>query len=463
MNIYIANKILVKDYDNYIMAYCKNNLEFDNPDFIKKERMGKWTGNTQRQLILYEKIGNDIVLPFGCLKSIWKDLKNTDTKFISLIKQNDFKIDYKSQIKLYQYQENVVNKSIKAKNGVIVMPCGSGKTQTALEIVARLGKKTLWLTHTQDLLNQSMNRAKTCFNLDASQYGTITEGKVNIGNAITFATVQTMCNIDLKSIKKYFDVIIVDECHKCVGTPTNMMMFYKVLSGLSARYKYGLTATPKRADGLEKCMFAILGDVIYEVPKNAVENTTCPVEVKKIYTDFIPDTDVILAGDGTLIYSSLIDNIIKDTKRNEKIIQDLRQLDGATLILSDRVQHLEILNKMLDCDKSSIIKANNTKTEKEARKTKLNDLNSGKLKYLFATYKLAKEGLDIPNLRYVVFATPQKDETTVVQSAGRVGRKYEGKEKGVVIDYVDNFGMLLGYSKKRDRFYKKLGYSLYNM
>ena len=463
MNIYIANKILVKNYDNYIMAYCKNNLEFDNPDFIKKERMGKWTGNTQRQLILYEKICNDIVLPFGCLKSIWKDLKNTDTKFISLIKQSDCSIDYKSQIKLYDYQKDVVNKSIKAKNGVIVMPCGSGKTQTALEIVARLGKKTLWLTHTQDLLNQSMNRAKSCFNLDASQYGTITEGKVNIGNAITFATVQTMCNIDLKSIKKYFDVIIVDECHKCIGTPTNMMMFYKVLSCLSARYKYGLTATPKRADGLEKCMFAILGDIICEVPKNAVENTTCPVEVHKIYTNFTPDTDVILAGHGTLLYSSLIDNIIKDTKRNEKIIRDLQKLDGATLILSDRIEHLEILNKMLACDKSSIIKANNSKAEKEARKTKLNDLNDGKLKYLFATYKLAKEGLDIPNLRYVVFATPQKDETTVVQSAGRVGRKYEGKEKGVVIDYVDNFGMLLGYSKKRDRFYKKLGYSLYNM
>ena len=110
------------------------------------------------------------------------------------------------------------------------MPCGSGKTQTALEMVARLGKRTLWLTHTQDLLTQSMNRAKSCFNLPLSEYGTITAGKVNVGNAITFATVQTMCNIDLKQLKDCFDVIIVDECHKCVGTPTNMMMFYKVLN-----------------------------------------------------------------------------------------------------------------------------------------------------------------------------------------------------------------------------------------
>lgn len=463
MNIYISNKILVKDYDNYVMAFCKNNLEFDNPDFIKKEAMGKWTGATQRKLILYEKIGKDMILPFGCVNQLWKDLRNTDTTFIPLFKGSNLNINYRSHIKPYEYQERAINEAIKAKNGVIVMPCGSGKTQTALEIVARLGKRTLWLTHTQDLLTQSMNRAKACFDLPQSEYGTITGGKIDIGKAITFATVQTMCNIDLESIKHYFDVIIVDECHKCVGTPTNIMMFYKVLSNLSARYKYGLTATPKRADGLEKCMFAILGDVVYEIPRSAVENTTCPVIVKKVQTNFTPNTDVILAGDGTLVYSSLIDNIVKDNERNEKIINDLKLLDGATLVLSDRVNHLEILNKMLANDKASIIRANNTKAEKEARKTKLTDLNCGKLKYLFATYKLAKEGLDIPNLRYIVFATPQKDETTVTQSAGRVGRKCEGKPYGVVIDYVDNFGMLKGYSKKRDKFYKKLGYSVDNM
>lgn len=458
MNIYISNKILVKDYDNYIMAFCKNNLEFDNPDFIKKEAMGKWTGNTERKLVLYEKIGKDIVLPFGCVNQLWKDLHNTNTYFVPLFKGSNLSINYRSHIKPYEYQERAINEAIKAKNGIIVMPCGSGKTQTALEIVARLGKRTLWLTHTADLLTQSMNRAKACFDLPLSEYGTITGGKIDIGKAITFATVQTMCNIDLESIKHYFDVIIVDECHKCVGTPTNIMMFYKVLSGLSARYKYGLTATPKRADGLEKCMFAILGDIVYEIPRSAVENTTCPVYVRKIQTNFTPDTNVILAGDGTLLYSSLIDNIVKDTTRNEKIVKDLKTLDGATLILSDRVEHLEILNRMLNDNKASIIRASNSKAEKEARKTKLTDLNCGKLKYLFATYKLAKEGLDIPNLRYVVFATPQKDETTVTQSAGRVGRKCEGKDCGVVIDYVDDFGMLKGYSKKRDKFYKKLGY-----
>lgn len=43
-------------------------------------------------------------------------------------------------------------------------------------------------------------------------FGTITEGKVNIGKGITFATIQTMCKLDLSRYKDFWDVIIVDEC-----------------------------------------------------------------------------------------------------------------------------------------------------------------------------------------------------------------------------------------------------------
>ena len=459
MEIIVSNKIKINNFDNYAWAFCKNNLEFDNPDFIKKQEMGKWTGSTPRKIVLFERIGNDLVVPFGCFRKLWNDLKNSpNTKFISNLKKIDYKINYQSNIKPYDYQEQAIQQALKAKNGILVMPCGSGKTQTALEIIARLGLKTLWLTHTSDLLQQSLGRAKACFGLELSSYGTITGGKVNVGKAITFATVQTMANINLETVKNYFDVVVVDECHKCVGTPTNIMMFYKVVSALNARYKFGLTATPKRADSLEKCMFAILGDIIYEVPKSAVACNTCEVRVRKVRTNFTPDLDVILASDGTLIFSSLIQNIVRDNNRNLHIINDLKKLDGATLILSDRVEHLETLHKMLNDEKSSIIKASNTKADKEKRKTQLADLNEGKLKYLFATYKLAKEGLDIPNLQYVVFATPQKDDTTVTQSAGRVGRKSTGKTYGTVIDYVDSFGLLQNYSKKRDKIYKKLGY-----
>ena len=97
-----------------------------------------------------------------------------------------------------------------------------------------------------------------------------------------------------------------------------------------------------------------------------------------------------------------------------------------------------------------------TKKAKQERKEALEKLDNCEIDCIFATYQLAKEGLDVPNLKYVVFATPEKDETTIIQSAGRVGRKANCKDYGTVIDFVDNFGMYRGWAKKRLSHYRKI-------
>lgn len=782
MKFILANKVIIEDPTPEVLAYCKSTLSFPNPDYIKREEKGKWTGNTQREIVLYERAGNRLYIPFGECKNIYKQFKND----ISCVESRIYPVrerKYGSNINLYDYQKNAVQAVLRAKNGILVAPCGSGKTQMGLEAVARIGGKTLWLTHTQDLLNQSMSRAKECFGLPASEYGTITAGKVNVGNTLTFATVQTASNIDLSQYRDEWDCIVVDECfpkgtkihtpkgekelqnlcvgdiitsynrhtkkienkpvvnimkhkahdivciklksgqivfctknhpffvrdkgwisaenlrgndyvmqllrksdrrnkalengllseqtagmgillqgmrtkgncrkkqkeldrraqrslfgndeqeqqktfarnirenevkqsdekignakksvrtikgnrtspqdtmwerggvdcsstnidvrisknagnicgisdtnknakrkrlstllqgrycytefddsnrsrryepffnrtsksrqkensffdwvgvesvtfqehtsdgtfngvcpdgyvynievadnnnyfangilvhncHKCVGSPTQMMMFYRVLSALSARYKIGLTATPYRADGLERCMFALLGDVIHEVPQSEVTGNTVPVMVKFVNTGYSPDVDEITNGDGTLNYSKLIENISEDKKRNAVIAAQINRAvtNGAVLVLSDRIKHLELLEKLVYFyfqHKTARLGIASTKAEKERRARILTDLNNGALNVVFATYKLAKEGLDVPNLRTVVFATPQKDKTTVVQSAGRVARKADGKEFGTVIDFSDDFGLLKGYEKKRKTFYKKSSY-----
>ena len=465
MNFYLSNKVVIEDYPPEMLAYCKITLSFLNPDYIKREEKGKWTGNTQREIVLYERAGNRLYIPFGECQKVYKRFKNDITRL-------DVRIcplrarEYGSNINLYGYQKNAVEAVLRAKNGILVAPCGSGKTQMGLEAVARIGGKTLWLTHTTDLLTQSMNRAKQCFGLPASEYGTITAGKVNVGNTLTFATVQTASNIDLSQYRDEWDCIVVDECHKCVGSPTQMMMFYRVLSALSARYKIGLTATPYRADGLERCMFALLGDVIHEVPQSAVAGNTVPVRVKFVNTGYTPDIDDITDGDGTLNYAKLISDITENVKRNEVIIQQIFEAsrNGAVLVLSDRINQLEDLETEITMYSPYNIKCArlgiaSTKAEKERRARILTDLNNGALNVVFATYKLAKEGLDVPNLRTVVFATPQKDKTTVIQSAGRVARKADGKEYGTVIDFSDDFGLLYGYEKKRRGYYKKNSYT----
>lgn len=462
MNFILANKVIIEDPTPEMLAYCKSTLTFANPDYIKREEKGKWTGNTQREIVLYERAGNRLYIPFGECRKVYKSFKNDITRV-------DVRIcplrarKYESNINLYGYQQNAVEAVLRAKNGILVAPCGSGKTQMGLEAVARIGGKTLWLTHTTDLLTQSMNRAKQCFGLPASEYGTITAGKVNVGNTLTFATVQTASNIDLSQYRDEWDCVVVDECHKCVGSPTRMMMFYKVLSALSARYKIGLTATPYRADGLERCMFALLGGIIHEVPQSAVAGNTVPVRVKFVNTGYTPCIDDITDGDGTLNYAKLISDITENKDRNAVIVGEIQRAaqNGGVLVLSDRLQHLDVMEKQL-CAVFPYCAARlgiaSTNAEKERRARILTELNNGALNVVFATYKLAKEGLDVPNLRTVVFATPQKDKTTVIQSAGRVARRACGKEYGTVIDFSDNFGMLRGYEKKRCGYYRKNSY-----
>lgn len=461
MKITVSNKILIENPNKNIYEWCYGNLILQNPEYHKKKRMGLWTGNTPQTLQLYEKDGDNLLLPFGCLKSVWKLCNDDDRKcFESQI--GDLRhISYDSNIDTYNYQESAVQEGLRAKNGIIVMPCGSGKTQTALEIIARIGGKALWLTHTQDLLNQSMNRAKSVYNLPKESYGTITGGKVNIGSAITFATVQTMSKIDLRQYKDCWDVVIVDECHKAVGSPTKVMQFYVVLSNLCCRYKYGLTATPKRSDGLEQSMFALLGDIIYEVQKEDVADTTCPVNVEFFETGYSPNLDVALSGDGTINYASLVQDMISNEDRLDfvKTICENCANNGPTLVLANRVEYLRRLSD--DISGSICLSTlGNTNYAKAVRKESLRKLNDGEIRVIFATYQLAKEGLDVPNLRYLVLATPEKDETTVTQATGRVGRKSDGKTHGTVIDLIDDFGMFRGWSKRRNRYYKKLGYKL---
>lgn len=458
MKIRITNRLIITDPTLELKLYCDKKLVLNNPDYHKLERMGKYTGNIPQKLWLYESYGKDLWLPFGCLKDIWRMHPVEEDYTFEICPVEARK--YESHINLYPYQQTAVEAAVRGKNGVLVMPCGSGKTQCGLEIIARIGGRALWLTHTQDLLNQSKSRAEAV--LSQGGYGTITAGKVNIGSHITFATVQTMAKLDLTAYRNAWDVIVVDEAHHVAGTPTRVTQFYKVISRLSARYKIGLTATPKRADGLQTAMFALLGGKLHEVTRAEVAHTTCPVKVIKVDTDWMPEYDAVLQGDGTIDYNKLIDAMIHDDKRFNVIcnwIEFEDKEDGPMMILANRVEYLE---RLCDSVKKGGYKAiylsgqYQSKKAKAQRNAALEQLNKGEIDCIFATYQLAKEGLDVPNLRYVVFATPEQEENTVIQSVGRVGRKAEGKAYGTVVDFVDQFGMYQGWWKKRKGYYRKI-------
>lgn len=423
--------------------------------------MGLWTGSTPRKLYLYEVDADKAILPVGCRKWLFKafpDVPWTDTR----TKGEPFV--YGSQMSLYGYQEEAVKAAVAWGGGILVAPCGAGKTQMGLEVVARLGVKTLWLTHTADLLNQSMARAQAIFSCGTG-YGKITEGKVQIGEGLTFATVQTMAKLDMSRYKDTWGCVVVDECHHCIGSPTKVMQFYKVLSNLSAKHKFGLTATPKRADGLETAMFALLGGIVHEVPRSAVEDTTCPVRVRFIHTGWEPSEEIAFMGDGTLDYNGLVEDLTTNQPRMDIVARTILSIpkEEPVLVLGNRVAYLERLQERLTgsglrC--RCISGMSKTKVAKAERKEALAALDRGDIDCLLATYQLCAEGLDVPNLRYIALATPEKDQRIIVQSAGRVERKAPKKQFGVIIDFVDSFGLYQGWYKKRLNIYRKNGYEI---
>lgn len=457
MKVTISNEIRIQGPPKELIETVRQELTMSNPEYVKKQRMGLWTGNTEQQLYFYHVDGEMLIIPCGAGKLV-RPYLSMDTQVAQDLADNG-ELSYPGQIPLYDYQEQAVKAMEKAGCGILQSPCGSGKTQMGIALAVKLQRRTLWVTHTADLLNQSFDRARQYFPEDI--LGRITAGKVHIGSHMTFATVQTLSKLDLLKYKYTWDVVIVDECHRVSGTPASAKMFYRVISSLAARYKYGLSATVHRADGLIKSTFAVLGEVQYRVPDEAVAEKTMQVQILRRDTK-IKVNRVCLDTDGTLVYSKLIPYLTESLERNQMIVGDLVANRGHhNLILSDRLQHLQQLRAMLPAELWGLTAMIDGKMTSKSAKAKriqaIEDMRSGGIRYLFASFSLAKEGLDIPRLDRLYLTTPKKDYAVVTQSIGRIARAFEGKGQPVCYDYVDEIGFCENQWKRRCTSYRKAG------
>lgn len=457
MKVTISNEIYIQDPSPELIHWARKNLIIPNPEYSKKQRMGLWTGNTEPQLYLFYVDGDTLALPCGIGKEI-RQFISGDTVIQQDLADNG-RIEYPGQVPLYEYQERAVEAMRKAGCGILQSPCGSGKTQMGIALAARIGRKTLWVTHTADLLTQSYERAEQYYPREL--LGKITAGRVQIGSHLTFATVQTLSKLDLQKYKYTWDVIIVDECHRVSGTPSGMKMFYRVMSSLAARYKYGLSATVHRSDGLIKSTFAVLGDVKYQVPDEAVAEKTMQVRILRRDTG-VQINRSCLDTDGTLVYSKLMEYLVNNAKRSDRILSDLiDNQQHSNLILSDRLLHLQqIMAAMPPEIRQYAVMIDGKMTSKKAKADRIRaieEMRSGEKHFLFASYNLAKEGLDIPRLDRLYLVTPKKDYAVVTQSIGRIARTFEGKEDAVCYDYVDDIQFCENQWKRRKTSYRKAG------
>ena len=462
MVVTIGRNIRVTDPTDELIKWCDENLVIRNPDYIKKQRMNFWLGKTPEWLHLYEWDGGVLVLPFGTCREVYTMFIRSDSSVNVLFKKNHDieRVNYNAHVPLYDYQQLAVDAMFAKRCGILQSKAGSGKTQMGIALVAMYGQRALWLTHTHDLLLQSKERAEQY--MDPSLIGTITAGKVNIGKGITFATVQTMANLDLPSYRDIWNVIIVDECHRVAGTPTAMTQFGKVLNNLCAAHKYGLSATVHRADGMIKATFAYLGNVAYTVPDEAVADKVMQVKVDMVETAYDIDRRS-LNPDGTINYTAMIENLCGNYDRNKLIADKIAENAGhSQLILSARISQLERIRELLPdelFEKYALITGKmTTKVGMAERKAAIEQMRTGEKTVLFATYNLCKEGLDVPRLDRLYLASPQTDYAVITQSVGRIARTAPDKEQPVCYDFVDTVvGYLARAYKKRCTTYKKIG------
>lgn len=458
MRIVLDSKLHIQNPGEAVREWCENNLWVDNPEYQVRIKRGMWIGGTPPILTLYEERPDEITAPYGVwhdknfwLATAWKSDANIaiDANFAE-----HEPVDYNADIPLYDYQQAAVDSLVKRKCGILQSKAGSGKTRCGIATICRLGVKSLWLTHTNELLEQSYGAAAEF--VDEDMLGKITGGKVQIGRGITFATVQTMNKLDLSQYTDEWECVIVDECHRVAGTPTRTTMFSKVLNSLAARYKYGLSATLHRSDGLIKCVMYMLGGVAHTVPDSVVR--VMDVKVERRNTTITTMPDAALDTDGTIVYARLINAIAQSKERNILIARDITNNNQhSNLLLSDRKSQLYEIYNLLPAALQRRTAILHGGIKKADRQNELRRARDGEITCLLATYQLAKEGLDIPRLDRLYLGTPVKDYAIVVQAVGRIARPMDGKEQPIVYDYVDGIRFLEKMYKYRLSHYKKCG------
>ena len=325
MNIVISNKIRIEHCTPSVKRWIQQNYTIDNPEYIMRVRLNKYHKNTPRLLHLYEQYDDTIILPYGCLQPLYMFLLNTtNLSKVEVVSKLNTGADADwegNTIIPRDYQRIAVNQMLYHKYGILKAPCSSGKTIMGHLLAQKTGKRTLWLTHTIKLLEQSKAVGELILG-KGDRVGTITDGKVKLGRTITYATVQTMSKLDPKSYKDLFDCVIVDECHRCAKTADSYTQMSYVLNNVAAEYKYGLSATPETKNGYGKSILANIGDIKYEIPKGVLEEegTIMSVDIHPVVTGWEYPKQAFRA-DGVLDFDKAVRYLRKSETRNELIAE----------------------------------------------------------------------------------------------------------------------------------------------
>lgn len=334
----------------------------------------------------------------------------------------------------------------KNDGGVLVLPCAAGKTVLSLYLACLFKVKTLVIVHKTFLLNQWKERAEQFTN---AQVGMIQQNKIDVdGKDIVIGMLQSIAKDKYsEDIFRDFGLVIFDEAHHAPS-----QYFSRALPIIASKMTIGLSATPKRSDRLEKILYWYFGDIMYKAPVE--ENNKVLVNIVN-YEIVHEKFREFKLRTGDINRAKTINKLTTIGRRNKFIIDMMEEVlqedKRKILVLSDRIEHLELLKKRLDerevASSDFYIGGMKQKALKVAENAQV----------IFASYGMASEALDIPDLNTLFMVTSRRE---VEQAVGRVVRKIDPNVRPTIYDFTDQLPSFVRQGYHRRKFYRKKGFEL---
>lgn len=330
--------------------------------------------------------------------------------------------------------------------GLIRAGCGAGKTVMACALIARLQVPVLVVVHKAFLLRQWQERISQF--LPDSKVGIVQQNECDfVGKHVAIGMVHSLADHAYPpELFNWPGLVIVDEVHR-IGAAT----WAPVPARFRARYRLGLSATPRRKDGADNVFLYHIGEVLY----TSTEQRMRP-KIRRVPTEFqLVRTERF---NPNLAPKSLKLNFLcRSEERNELIRARLVQALEAgrkVIVLSERLKHLHDLEEALK-KKWPESKGPVPSTDFYVGGRSEDDLDvAAEARCIFATFQFAAEGLDIPSLDTLFLATPVADAE---QAVGRILRPFEGKKEPIVVDFRDDrVTQFKKNGESRDKLYTRI-------
>ena len=462
LNIRLGKMISIAktDLTPDLSSFLKKELNFLNPGFVIKERMGISTYKTERFFKLIQETADQISLPRGFLPQLLEYCHSRGVDFVLEDERLNLpKTKFKSKIEAYDYQQEIVDKALNHDSGVIVAPPGGGKTVIGLSLIEKRDLPALILVHRAQLLSQWKERITQFLGIPKKEIGQFSGSKKKLGKQITVAMMQTLTRLnesEIAEIASKVGTIVIDECHHIPATT-----FREVIVQFNPKYIYGLTATPQRKYHDESLIFHYIGPIIATLDQKSATTGT----LFSGLTDSQPNTKLIIKPTTlSVLFTPKVDQydllsklVIFNDTRNLQIVSDILELvkqGKKTIVLTERKDHVDVLSLYLR-GKAEIITFTGDDSVK-SRREKMISIQQGNFQILLATGQLLGEGFDLPILDALVLAYPFSFEGKLIQYIGRIER---GNQNRIIYDYHDELTPVLSSMyKSRLRHYKKRGW-----